>query len=123
MCNGIMFRVWDKRKGCFLDKSINEFAVLGNGKLIVSDSDWYSEFQNTNPDDYEVSQYTGLKDKNNQLIFFGDIVNTKFGEFAVEYNSGLGCFRLESKDTGFNMLYSLEMEVIGNIYQNADLVK
>ena len=65
----IKFRVWDVKNKKFLPESY--FAILGNGKLIVTLSGYYNDFTNTNQDDYVIQQYTGLTDKNGNLIFEG----------------------------------------------------
>lgn len=66
-----------------------------------------------------VGQYTGLKDKNDKKIFDGDILhwNKGFDMYsAVEYQDG-------SFWSGETLLAdSLEEEVVGNIYDNADLI-
>ena len=60
--NRLKFRVWDKTLKRFLCPDINQFAVLANGKLIISDSEWYSGLQNVNSGDYVIQQFTGLQD-------------------------------------------------------------
>lgn len=98
-----------------------------------------------------VGQYTGLKDKNGTKIFEGDILKVKtmwHAEFpnikncfepptkketywSVEYKDfrgemGLmvyGIDRRFHKLLTWNRLYNTEAEVIGNIYDNPELMK
>lgn len=85
-----------------------------------------------------VGQYTGLKDKNGKEIFEGDIVNhgyeNDYGEFydhyKVIYSNTNTCFVLESiyscnpiKRLTKNNVKSQHTEVIGNIYDNFELLK
>jgi len=63
MTRPLKFRVWDIKNKKFLPES--HFAILGNGKLIVTNSGYYEHFTNTNQDDYVIQQYTDLKELEN----------------------------------------------------------
>lgn len=106
---------------------------------------WY-EFLNTNMKNTFIApestaiilmQYTRLKDKNEKEIYEGDIVKyDEFWEGDCHYNSGVGQilwddeetgFYLTAKDTSFidlfNLTRNLDAEVIGNIYENPELLE
>ena len=74
-----------------------------------------------------VGQYTGLKDKNGKQIYEGDIVksNYKAGNLVVYFVHG--CFRLTySKKligTGLEIFFNEELQIIGNIYENQELLE
>ncbi len=92
-----------------------------------------------------VGQYTGLTDKNGKQIFEGDVVRTAFedatgviafGDYAGPMNSDKythhigfypiweGSFeKLLRKDLGFYSLAVKELEVIGNIHDNPELLE
>ena len=84
-------------------------------------------------------QYIGLKDKNGKEIYEFDIVNLPIGQFGViEFDKGLFGINLDfgtdrktmlgswGSETNLRQLYDgyyREIEVIGNIYENSELLK
>lgn len=74
-----------------------------------------------------VGQYTGLTDKNGKMIFEGDIVKRfwsgKMCIYQVDYDNGFASFigRAGMSFTTFDY-DSEEFEVIGNIYDNPELL-
>lgn len=83
----------------------------------------------------ELMQYTGLKDKNGKEIYEGDIVHIpddweEYGwasgeNYEIDFKDGR--FRLKPKykpnAIGYDLENTNELEIIGNIYDNPDLLE
>jgi len=77
----------------------------------------------------ELMQYTGLKDKNNKEIYEGDILFESFGERYYKVVFENGSFRAEFEgdfeEHSFDLIDVVlhRCEIIGNIYENPELIK
>lgn len=71
-----------------------------------------------------VGQYTGLKDKNGTKIFEGDIILLRSDEEPYQVVFDESCFHVYDSSVCYvmNNFYDYEMEVIGNIYDNPELL-
>jgi len=92
--------------------------------MIYSDAGFIlSEYLNT---EYHVMQFTGLKDKNDKEIYEGDLI--KLGEIYgnkiiyVEWNNDLACYTMNGK-ASFDICESHHGEIVGNIYENPELLE
>ena len=82
---------------------------------------------------YEVSpktvgQYTGLKDKNGTKIFEGDIVLWEKKKSEIKMRKGVWAVfndkhKLEYDEWDFLNIVAKEVEIIGNIHDNPELLK
>lgn len=121
------FRAWDSvKKEMFKDT----FAITESGQVVVVEQ----EFVTSTPDyvfvdHLIVMQSTGLKDKNGKEIFEGDIVKmakdfySEPAYYEVIRHRG-GAYRLESNQHGCELwLRHTNCEVIGNIYENPELLE
>lgn len=77
-----------------------------------------------------VGQYTGLTDKNGRKIFEGDIVERGGRIWLVEYSNKYGQFMMTTyTEKGISWSRSFDLippdwcEVIGNIYDNPELLE
>ena len=129
MNNRFKFRVWDTDIKEYL---VGEFLVGGCGDMIHNVVDCESFLNKGN---YIIEQCTGLKDKNGNLIYEGDVVEiTIFG--SVGPNGGYvdsdeiykgtvvwdrDCFLVKTDTDMFLFPHSEDcIEIIGNIHEQAE---
>ena len=73
-----------------------------------------------------VGQYTGLKDKNGNKIFEGDIClyGDSIGVVEFDEDDGMFTFTFDiTTCTNFGIIWSSELEIIGNVYENPELLE
>lgn len=85
----------------------------------------FNEFIEVNPD--TICQYTGLADKNGKKIWENDIVEVagEDGYFKCEWDEDTARFALNGDGlmVDFDNYWSYQVEVVGNIFDNAELLE
>jgi hypothetical protein len=73
-------------------------------------------------DDMTLMQYTGLKDKNGKEIFEGDVTTSEIGDEPMAVVFWEGCFCHKWPDGNGHIFNPKNIEIIGNIYENPELL-
>ena len=83
----------------------------------------YGQYQKHEVDPKTIGQYTGLKDKNGKEIYEGDIVRhaTDEGVYKVIFEDG-GFYVKNLFEYDFQAINEYPLEIIGNIYENLELL-
>ena len=118
------YRAWDKTdKEMYLVDEINfnrgEFESIGDGITFLRGAD-----------EVELMQSTGLKDKNGQEVFVGNIIKCTRGcphevylekEYGGTFVGGMPAVYLKGLLSGY--AWTGDEEIIGNVYQNPELLE
>ena len=135
MNRDIKFRLWSKigKKFIETDNPDLDFVINNNGYL-YSIENFYGEIYILPQLDIEVLQFTGLQDRNGKEIYEGDILKYNFPYNGRLKHVSLVKFLETEASFGIKDRYENEIplyriaannyfEVIGNIYENEELLK
>ena len=135
MSREIKFRLWSKIGKKFIETNNPnlEFVINNNGYL-YSIENFYGEIYVLPQMDIEVLQFTGLQDRNGKEIYEGDILKYNFpydGRLKhvspVKFLETKASFGIKDRYENEIPLYKIAannyFEVIGNIYENEELLK
>jgi uncharacterized phage protein (TIGR01671 family) len=126
------FRAWDNK---YKQMIVEDFSVIGEVTMFGIIDEWISEHKEPEESSLErlndiiISQYTGLIDKNNKMIYEGDKVRVStrakegkvyIGIIVWNVDQFMILFKSEDEFPFVSGLgaWNHECEVIGNIFQN-----
>lgn len=127
----IKFRAWDKKNNHMIYDVQTEIKIgevgFTSGKL--GKMNMYTHFDEYfNDDNFEMMQYTGLKDKNDKEIYEGHIVKLFYPDMGhkIIFDKDTAMFGYYYKSIYGKFFCGLyrhlkDIEIIGNIYENPEL--
>lgn len=128
----IKIKAWDETRNIMCDVVALDWDNDGNiisAHLKQKDSQVYKVYPNNDYGDKIVFlEYTGLKDKNKKEIYKGNIVKfsdrlTKLKDIVGYVGFMNGSFIIKNQTINHYRWIDYEVEVIGNIYENKDLLE
>ena len=131
----IKFRFWGKFGELNEEDDECEMEMLYGNRFCFFESEPINNLFDCR--NFQVMQYTGLKDKNGKEIYEGDIVTIEYGKGVVEYSEKQAMFIINwigdneayNESLAYNprnYIYGKtrkDIEVIGNIYENPEITQ
>jgi len=122
MIRNIKFRAWTKEQKQMVEVVELNFyqATMASiyGDYASGEREWdLKDFENV-----ELMQYVGLKDKNGTEIYEGDVIVWEYNEIPqeVKWDNSIGGYSTKR----YHLWRAInKMEVIGNIYENPELLQ
>ncbi|MBO3326455.1 hypothetical protein JJB63_12730 [Clostridium perfringens] len=142
MSRELKFKIWDKEQKKFLEinwEGEDTTHTKGKANICYSDHVYVTLSGYVNEDgwpyevDADILQYTGLKDKNGKEIYEGDVLE-RHGYWPIRIEYDKGCLMVRDLDEVRynNLILNVpicnfesinDWKVIGNIYENPELLE
>lgn len=122
----IKFRAWDTEENKWYkpvyrayEGKLFEILIGMNGCVVTRNMDGVG----IGLPRFEIMQYTGLKDKNGKEVYEGDFLIAGDKVYTVVFEDGCSIIRNTTGATPLWFVETESTEVIGNIYENPELLK
>ena len=107
----------------YLDKVLELESIRFDTKVIEVYDESCNTYRYLDFEDVEFMENTGYIDKNGTFIYIGDIVEITGVYFAIKYKALKG-YVIENKGYIVSLEANLDcVSVVGNIYENEELLK
>lgn len=121
----IKFRAWDKENKAFMPSE--GYAICDGDVMGLR---YGNEMEDVLTDQIELMQYTGLKDNNGREVYEGDVLDIGLQNqdgkpvvAPVSYEKYIAGYVLDNGGNGIWQRLDEDCEVIGNIYENPELLE
>ena len=130
----IKFRVWDHNTNTMMIPDNFEFYDGKIGWIDAGREAGPGSGNDGYPDQFEIMQYTNLKDKNGREIYEGDIVKLHqvvlspddmigWVEYTAQYGYSIRFGKRRCRQSDWATDEGEKYEVIGNIFENPELLE
>jgi len=127
--NDVKYRAWDYKE----KRMVKVLAIDWEHQTISYEADinhegmsGFERCYHQPLENFELLQFTGVKDKNGQEIYEGDILKNSFGSlYEVKWVSSMTSFMCSPLKVVYEVrhLDNLDTEVVGNVFENTELLR